>query len=270
MIYLIAGRSGSGKDYLAKLLVEKGLKQVISYTTRSIRSEEDAKSHIFISKEEAATITDKVASTVINDNEYFATAEQVNASDVYIIDPNGIDVLVKNMPDTIFHIIYVVANDDLNRRLHAVKRADDKIKEEQIFEARDAAEDEQFSKFEERIQDPKLESFPKNVMFVDTYVNNYDPIEAERRAKEYALDAKMLKRLVKLLDSVSGDNIPPRDPDDPLKIAVPVKENSDERISISAEYYADILLHTTDENEIPTDLYHFMINYVLEASQFAD
>jgi hypothetical protein len=70
---LIIGRSGSGKDFLARELAKNGLSQVKSYTTRPPRYEgEDT--HIFISAEEASRTEGKIATTVINGYEYFATA----------------------------------------------------------------------------------------------------------------------------------------------------------------------------------------------------
>lgn len=176
MIYLIVGRTGSGKDYLAKKLVQHGLKQVISYTTREKRTPNED-THIFITKDEAETypMEDKVARTVIDDAEYFATRQQVNESDIYIIDPRGLDMLVANMPETEFQIIYVKADDDMNRKINAVKRADDKIKAEEKFMSRDADEDEQFSEFEDKIfsrMDAEV-CFPKNINTVLIYTNDY-------------------------------------------------------------------------------------------------
>lgn len=191
MIYLIVGRSGSGKDYLANLLAKQGMNLVKSYTTRPPRYEGED-SHIFVSVEDAAKITDKVAITHINGYEYFATKSQVEASDAYIIDPNGLDVLTKNMPDTTFNIVYV-ESDYMTRKLHAIKRADDKIKEEKIFEARDADENDQFSAFEDKLQsliDHKDLPFTSNITRIYKYVNDYN----ENSAKDYAEYLIQLKK----------------------------------------------------------------------------
>lgn len=184
MIYLIAGRTGSGKDYLANLLAAQGLKLVKSYATRPKRNE-DEDSHIFISPEESDNYPDKVAYTKIGDYEYFATAQQVSECDAYIIDPVGIDVLTKNMPDETFHIVYVSA-DDMDRKINAIKRAEDKIKEEEIFDNRDMAEDQQFTEFENKLKtiaEGGNTPFEANVTRIYKYENEYNEQASANYAK---------------------------------------------------------------------------------------
>lgn len=147
---LIVGRSGVGKDYLANLLKEKGMTQVLSYTTRPKRST-DENTHIFITPEEAATFTDKVATTVINGYEYFATRKQVEENDIYIIDPNGLHELMDNMPDTPFLIIYLKSGTEQAKEKAAGRSADPE-KEKAVFDARRESEDDQFTKFEAELK----------------------------------------------------------------------------------------------------------------------
>lgn len=191
MIYLIAGRSGAGKDYLVSKIIElskemtgKAFAMVKSYTTRPPRYENED-THIFITKEDVDKYPDKVATTKIGEYEYFATAEQVNSSEIYVIDPKGIDELIKNMPDTEFQIVYVQADEDINRRINAVKRADDKIREEEIFAARDAAENEQFTEFEDKIHNRMdyEKCFPDNVNSVIIVTNTYKAEDMEQYAR---------------------------------------------------------------------------------------
>lgn len=146
MLICIIGRTGSGKDYLAKKLEEKGLKQIKSYTTRPRRNENED-THTFITKEEANTITDKIAVTEINGYEYFATYSQVKDNDIYIIDPNGLKVLSENLKDEKMIVVYVKA-DDNERKNRAINRADNKEKELDIFNKRNESEDAQFTEFE--------------------------------------------------------------------------------------------------------------------------
>ena len=146
---LIAGRTGAGKDTYARILKEKGLKEVLSYTTRPKRYE-DENTHIFITEKEAEEITDKVATTVINGYQYFATQRQIDEADYYIIDPIGIKELTQNCPDTSFYIIYIAALRD-TRLQRAALRGDDTLKEIEIFEKRDESEDAQFTAFEQLI-----------------------------------------------------------------------------------------------------------------------
>lgn len=92
-IYLIVGRSGSGKTTIAEELEKKyGLKSIQSYTTRHKRSDNET-GHIFVSDEEFDNLTDMVAYTEFGfpPHRYCATAEQVENHDLYIIDPKGIE-----------------------------------------------------------------------------------------------------------------------------------------------------------------------------------
>lgn len=216
MKYLIAGRTGSGKDHFVKLLIKMSqaeqnltdkikipaqpLSELKSFTTRPKRFEAED-SHIFITEEEASAYTDKIATTVINGYEYFSTKSQVEENDIYIIDPNGIEVLTQNMPDTDFQIIYIKPDEDLNRRIHAVKRAEDKIKEEEIFDKRDKSEDTQFTEFEDKIfyrMDSEM-CFPDNVKSVMIITNDY----AEGSLKQHAYSIlRERMRLQKMCDIV--------------------------------------------------------------------
>lgn len=90
IIILLVGESGSGKTTIAnKLCEERGLKQVFSYTTRPPRYP-DEPGHIFVSEEEFDKLENVVAFTRYNKNLYCATEDQVNNSDIYVIDPAGI------------------------------------------------------------------------------------------------------------------------------------------------------------------------------------
>lgn len=150
MKYLIVGRSGTGKDTLANFLVAKGLRMLKSYTTRPRRYEgEDT--HEFITPEEATKKTHKVATTVINGYEYFATQEQLDQCDIYIIDPHGLYELVENCPMTTFHIVHLTADPAILRE-RAINRADDKEHEAEVYDARVASEDSQFLEFETKLQ----------------------------------------------------------------------------------------------------------------------
>ena len=99
MLYLLVGESGSGKTTLAKYLQDHyGLKVLESYTTRPKRSPDET-GHIFITKDEAdyIMIHDKiVADTKFDGNIYFATQDQVEEADVYIVDPAGLVRLLHN------------------------------------------------------------------------------------------------------------------------------------------------------------------------------
>lgn len=99
MIFLI-GASGSGKSTLAKRLVDKGYKEVVSYTTRPKRYEGEG-GHIFVDRYSG----DGVAYSKFNGYEYWCTQEQLDECDVYVVDWNGIDMLkVKGVEGVVVYI----------------------------------------------------------------------------------------------------------------------------------------------------------------------
>lgn len=257
MIYLILGRTGSGKDYLAKRLVKEGLIAVKSYATRPKRDENED-THIFITPEEAETFTDKVATTNINGYEYFATAQQVNESNIYIIDPNGLKELTKNMPDTNFQVIYVHA-DYMDRRLHAVSRATDKIKEEQIFEKRNADEDEQFSQFENDLKNPS-ETLPPNVTAIYRYDNDYNEATANDAVQFYMYQYELHNRMRPIIDECIELGILKIDVDDDSKVQVALADGS--FITVPIDCYVDIII----DSDLLGDI---MKNYVALSDKFA-
>lgn len=149
---LIVGRTGSGKDTYAKCLEEFGLKGICSYTTRS-RREGEGDTHIFINKNEIDNYPNKIALTEIKGNTYFATVEQFNNADFYIIDPKGIRYLNEHFPELTYRIVYIYANYSIrkNRAVNRVTSIEEQMKEAQIFIERDKAENGQFKSFENSI-----------------------------------------------------------------------------------------------------------------------
>lgn len=88
-IALFIGPSGSGKTTIAEYLTKHyGLTQIESYTTRAPRYDGEV-GHIFVSNEEFDKLTGFVAYTEFDGNRYAATAEQVDANDIYVVDVAG-------------------------------------------------------------------------------------------------------------------------------------------------------------------------------------
>lgn len=182
MKYLIIGRSGVGKDYIAKLLHDMyNMKILLSYTTRPKRFENE-NTHIFIDKSDVINYKDKIASTVINGYEYFSTKTQLDNSDIYIIDPNGLNELLSNTPNEEFCILYISV---LDKELHtkmAINRSKDTNKELEIFNNRYNDENEQFCNFEDKISN--INNFPKNVKNIIQIYNNYNKEELQYTLKQ--------------------------------------------------------------------------------------
>jgi guanylate kinase len=144
---VVVARTGCGKDTLAKLL---GGKQLISTTDRPRRFPGEA-THVFVTTEEANKMTERVAETIINGYQYFATREQFDECDIYVIDPNGLDDLCKRAPDVPLCVVYIDVPTKI-RRQRAIERAADPDEAAAIFNKRNASEDGQFTEFERLIK----------------------------------------------------------------------------------------------------------------------
>ena len=92
-IILLVGRSGSGKSTVADILSRQYGRSILpSYTTRPKRFERE-EGHIFVNNmfyEKVSRSRDIVAYTYFDKHHYWATAQQVNENDIYIIDPDGV------------------------------------------------------------------------------------------------------------------------------------------------------------------------------------
>lgn len=149
-IITIAGRTAAGKSIIAKKLAERlGLTVLKSYTTRAPRPDEIANpadaDHIFVSEAEYDKLTDIIAETCINGNRYCTTKEILKNSDCYVIDPDGLSYLKKNLePGFRLAQFYVYADEDIRK-----KRFMERGKSESEFRVRSDAENEQFSTYED-------------------------------------------------------------------------------------------------------------------------
>lgn len=153
----IVGETASGKDTVARHLQEKyGYKPVCSYTTRPPRNgETHGKEHYFVSQEEFDEICErekicaytKIESTNagIPGYEYCAILTDVQAADIYVIDPNGIKYLNDNFPELELFVIYIQASKEA-RKQRALKRDP---RGEKAFEERYANEHGMFADFVE-------------------------------------------------------------------------------------------------------------------------
>ena len=113
-IVLLVGESGSGKTTVAEFLENNcGMTQVKSYTTRPQRFPEE-NNHIFVSMEDFSKLKNLVAYTIFDGNYYCATEEQINNSDVYVIDPAGVNYFYsKYTGDKIPFVVYLSVPEDV-------------------------------------------------------------------------------------------------------------------------------------------------------------
>lgn len=148
----VIGRTCSGKDTFVKKLCEEFpslFKPVTSFTTRPMReNESDGVEHFFVNKKEFDQLKTNgrpIAYTKIGDYEYMALYEDLVDSNLYIIDPIGLEDLRKNNPDLNPFVIYLHCP-DIVRRERAMKRKDGMEK----YDERCASEDKMFKEFEEK------------------------------------------------------------------------------------------------------------------------
>lgn len=156
-IILLVGESASGKDSLAKQLEQDGYKLLKSYATRPKRTPEE-NTHIFIQPEEVVKYKNKIiAFTQIGAYKYFATIDQVYESDIYIIDPAGVNYFKSKLPSDIKPIVIYINVDEQTRIDRARKRGDnEKVRLQRFID--------EFDQFEE---------FRRKAQF-DYSISNYD------------------------------------------------------------------------------------------------
>ena len=130
---------------------------------------------------------DIVAYTEINGCKYFATVNQIESADAYIIDPNGLNQLLKNMPTEKFTIIYISPKDEELHKNAAMERGDSK----KDFKKRVISEDDEFTKFENDL-DTYTYMYNNNIYDCIRFINDYTPDVIEyfaytlNKIKEYS------------------------------------------------------------------------------------
>lgn len=262
MIYLIIGRTGTGKSYLGEKLKNKGLSPLKSYTTRPKRNTQE-QTYTFTDERQANLYDDKIATTVIDGYQYFSRKHQIDESDFYIIDPNGAYKLFNNKPDTNFHIIYICGNED-QRKQYAINRADDKKLAKKVFISRDKDEKQQFDQFEnklELIKQKKAGIFPDNVGMIYTVQNDYQDNTLEGWATFLYQSRNLFYSIIRLTKLAIKNNL--LITNSIGNIQVNIQKNNDENEYLPVQFFADLLLARHDE------LSEFLIK-VLEHCDLSD
>lgn len=123
-IYLFVGESGNGKTSVVEELEKLyNFKSIQSYSTRPKRSENES-GHIFISEEKFDQLSELIAYTKFNNFRYCATSEQVEANDLYVVDPYGVEYFKQHYHGKkIPYVIYIYT--DFKTRIERMKNRGD-------------------------------------------------------------------------------------------------------------------------------------------------
>lgn len=119
MIVLV-GASASGKTELSKILFQKyGYKKCITTTTRHKREKEveDVDYH-FLSKENFLHKIQEgqfIEVTEYQGEFYGIHKDDINQNGIVIVDPNGANALLRQLPDDVF-VVYIKTSADLRRK----------------------------------------------------------------------------------------------------------------------------------------------------------
>lgn len=164
----VVGESCSGKDTIirqsmAYMSISKSkirLKPIVSYATRPIRENEtNGVEHWFISEEEAKKITGEnelLAYTYIKDPnipdkgyEYFTTLSQLGDCNLYIIDPRGLNSLMKYVNENKIEVCVIFIDCPKLIRDYRAKKRNDDIN---VYNSRCSNEHHQFELFRRTIK----------------------------------------------------------------------------------------------------------------------
>ena len=143
VLFCIMAESAAGKDTLIDRLCQiSNFTQLISFTTRPQRDNEGP-THIFVDTDMYETMKNNneiAAYTYINNNHYWSTVSQLYDSDLYAIDPQGVESLkALNLPNLRIVTIYINVPEEI-RKERAMSRGDNP----NVYRARCLSERNQF------------------------------------------------------------------------------------------------------------------------------
>jgi guanylate kinase len=127
-LYLICGKSGSGKTTLVDALADKyGYSVLQSHTTRKPRHPNDT-DHIYSEISDYMQAKDDgqiIAETVFDHYYYWATVQQLEQSDLYVIDKTGIESLQQKYSGN-RKIVVIYIDTDSETCINRMKQRGDK------------------------------------------------------------------------------------------------------------------------------------------------
>lgn len=128
MFVLLIGESGVGKTTIADYMEQNyGLHQVVSYTNRSKRFDGEV-GHHFIQERDIEKIKqeypNRVAETEYNGNFYFATQEQIEECDIYVINPSAVEEFKRRYTGNKTVKVVLLIDTPENKVKHMLTRGD--------------------------------------------------------------------------------------------------------------------------------------------------
>lgn len=168
-VYCIIGRTGAGKDTIARRLSKKtGIPMIVSVTDAEIRSDQkNGREHWFVSKDRMDSILEDeeiIAYTKINGNRYCTTADQFKKDCIYVIDPDGYKFLKEKDLFTLVPIVITAPRSVREERCFVRKGFD--------FRKRDISESPEFDSFYESSELLRVKELSGHDAF---FSNIFDP-----------------------------------------------------------------------------------------------
>lgn len=137
-LYIIIGKSGSGKNTLAKGLESRyGYKLAESYTDRPRRFKDET-GHVFVSKDEFSALDGLIAVRKKGDGRYGLTLDMLDHADLVILDPAGAKEVLSIYKARPVHIIGV--HSAFKTRLRRMMQRGDNVREVSLRNMMDDAD----------------------------------------------------------------------------------------------------------------------------------
>lgn len=126
---IVVGKGGSGKDYLRKILVEKGFKYCIPHTTRPMREgEENGRDYWFIESSKLIEMAEDFYEGAFFNNWFYGTSlDEFKRSNLFIMTPGGISKLSRKDREE-STIVYLNIDEETRRRRLEERRDSDDVK----------------------------------------------------------------------------------------------------------------------------------------------
>jgi guanylate kinase len=125
---IIIGKSASGKDTLRRMLIDRGYKEAVSYTTRPMREGEvQGRDYHFISLENFESLEKEnffLESEKFREWKYGRSFESIEESNVFIATVTGTANMVEKIGREKFFVVELLCDEKL-RKERSISRGDD-------------------------------------------------------------------------------------------------------------------------------------------------